>query len=125
MSDEERQSLVLRLLIHIIGDMHQPYHIMTRLNDHEFPASDDNGHLVKVDERDGISNLHDVLDSLVYEFPDEPSLPLSQADWDRLGQIADEWSTQYKSAYDSYTWNMVDYGYMAQEAYFRGIDKVL
>lgn len=95
---------------------------MTRLNDKEYPISDDNGHLVKVDIKAFVTNLHDVMDTLMYEFPTEPTLPLSQADWDKLGTVADQWFNQYKDFYDSYTWNMIDFGYLAQKAWSVAVD---
>lgn len=38
-NEEEGKSFALRLLIHLIGDIHQPLHVLTRVNE-EFPKGD-------------------------------------------------------------------------------------
>ena len=45
LSDEERLSYALRLLIHYIGDIHQPLHAISRV-DSKYPKGDAGGNFV-------------------------------------------------------------------------------
>jgi len=70
----------MRLLIHYVGDSHQPLHGSTRI-DHEFPESDFGGNTLHLPNHDRSKNLHAVWDHVVYEFPRNPKLPMDSETW--------------------------------------------
>ena len=77
-------SLNMRLVIHYAGDIHQPLHAMSRYTN-ELPDGDAGGNKFYLTKKDGISELHALWDSVIYEYDDDLSQPLSETDWDYLG----------------------------------------
>ena len=67
------KSFALRLLIHYVGDIHQPLHSTSRV-DSKYPRGDAGGNLFHVPSKEGAKNLHAVWDSVVYLFTATPSL---------------------------------------------------
>lgn len=65
-TEEEGLSTAMRLLIHYVGDIHQPLHATTKF-DATYPSGDRGGNSFKVLEKDGIKELHGVWDSILYE----------------------------------------------------------
>lgn len=61
------QSFNLRLLIHYIGDIHQPLHTVDHY-DQAHPNGDEGGNSVSIQGLDGIRNLHMLWDSVLTEF---------------------------------------------------------
>ena len=59
------QSFALRLLMHYVGDVHQPLHGSSRYSS-EYPTSDVGGNLFTLENYDGSKNLHAAWDALVY-----------------------------------------------------------
>lgn len=57
-------STMLRYLIHIVGDLHQPLHSMSRYTE-KYPNGDEGGNLVPINYLYGIDNLHKLWDSAV------------------------------------------------------------
>jgi hypothetical protein len=43
----------------------------------------------------GVSNLHSVWDSVIYQFPGYPVMPLSNSDWDWYSTQTETMSTDY------------------------------
>jgi hypothetical protein len=68
----------MRLLIHYVGDQHQPLHSTTRL-DKEFPKGDRGGNDFKLPSHYGLKELHAVWDRVVYELKKNPHLPFDAA----------------------------------------------
>lgn len=66
-------SFDLRLLIHYVGDVHQPLHAVTRYGK-DFPTGDKGGNSFKITSKDGVSNLHALWDSAVYVYENDLSL---------------------------------------------------
>lgn len=56
------KGLSLRILIHVLGDLHQPLHVATRVSQ-KYPAGDRGGNLVKLGKNAIASNLHFYWDS--------------------------------------------------------------
>ncbi len=67
-SENDAKSFALRLLIHYIGDSHQPCHSITRV-DSAYPKGDQGCNFERLPSREGASNLHAVWDSVAYEEP--------------------------------------------------------
>jgi len=82
--DEDARSFALRLIIHYIGDVHQPLHSTAAVN-YDYPTGDRGGNSEKLPSKGGASNLHAVWDSIIYEYTGYPSLPLSSSAWTTLG----------------------------------------
>ena len=64
-SEADGLSTAMRLILHYVGDIHQPLHATSRVN-HEFPQGDRGGNSVPLPSVDGAKNLHSVWDSVVY-----------------------------------------------------------
>jgi len=77
----DQLSFALRLMIHYVGDVHQPLHAETLVNS-QYPNGDAGGNYERVPNVDGVSNLHSVWDSVIYEYPGYPVMPIGTADWD-------------------------------------------
>lgn len=70
----------LRLLIHYVGDIHQPLHTVSRFAP-EFPKGDMGGNLFMLAEKDNITELHALWDSTVYEWDQDMIQPFSDDTW--------------------------------------------
>lgn len=90
----DQLSFALRLVIHYIGDIHQPLHAEAEINS-TYPSGDAGGNSEKVPSVDGVSNLHSVWDSVIYQFPGYPVMPLSTKDWDWYTATAEKISSEY------------------------------
>jgi len=77
-------STATRLLIHYTGDIHQPLHATSRVDD-EFPAGDRGGNSFPLTPKGGASNLHAVWDSIMYSQEGYATLPISDSDWETYG----------------------------------------
>jgi len=74
LSDEaDQRSFCLRLLVHYVGDVHQPLHT-TALVDSQYPSGDQGGNAEKIPSKSGVSDLHFVWDSVLYEYTGKPVL---------------------------------------------------
>lgn len=79
-NEEDARSFALRLVIHYVGDLHQPLHATTLVNN-EYPNGDAGGNFEHLPNICGASNLHSVWDSLAYDYCGYPNLPLNSRDW--------------------------------------------
>lgn len=59
------RSYAVRLLIHYIGDVHQPLHSTNRVNA-DFPTGDRGGNEFPLPNHYAANNLHSVWDSAIY-----------------------------------------------------------
>jgi hypothetical protein len=67
-NDEQRgKSYALRLLIHYLGDIHQPLHCLSRVDD-DYPAGDRGGNDFNLPTHYSAKELHAVWDAVIYEF---------------------------------------------------------
>jgi len=80
-------SSALRLVMHYIGDIHQPLHATSRVDD-KYPAGDRGGNSFPVKPVGDAHNLHSVWDSVGFEFVGREVLPYSDSDWKQLGEDA-------------------------------------
>ena len=86
-SMDNAYSTALRLLIHYVGDIHQPLHATARV-DHEYPKGDFGGNFVHLPTKDGVKNLHAAWDSVAYEFSGYAHLPFDTNGWNLNGSRA-------------------------------------
>lgn len=96
-SDEDDQkSFALRLIIHYHGDIHQPLHTVAAV-DKYYPKGDSGGNYEHIPEKGdtGVTNMHSVWDSVIYEDCGYPELPLDSDAWDTLTTNAGDIYTAY------------------------------
>ena len=93
-NESDGKSFALRLLIHYIGDSHQPCHSITKV-DSEYPSGDRGCNSERLPSLQGASNLHAVWDSVIYEEPGTQTLPFSSSNWATYGSIAKEFSSKW------------------------------
>lgn len=107
--DADGRSFALRLIIHYVGDIHQPLHATAEINS-QFPSGDRGGNSQWIPNKDGAGNLHAVWDSVIYQFTGYPNLPFNSARWTTLGDdtstINDEVTVPRSDYHDSdaYAW---------------------
>jgi len=78
--EEDQKSMAVRLIIHYLGDIHQPLH-SAALVDHTYPKGDAGGNFEHIPAMDSVSNLHAVWDSVLMTYEGFPKLPFSDDDW--------------------------------------------
>lgn len=83
--DRLNKSIYLRMLIHFYGDLHQPLHNVSLVNE-DFPKGDQGGNMFVLD-LPGARDLHTLWDMCVKKYPDIQH-PLSKAKFDQIDSIA-------------------------------------
>jgi hypothetical protein len=84
LSEKEGYSVALRLLIHYVADVHQPLHVMTRVNN-EYPSGDHSGQDFKIPVSDNARTLHEAFDAAMYKNRDKDlEGPFSRGEWKNL-----------------------------------------
>lgn len=66
-NEQRGKSYAIRLLIHYLGDIHQPLHSLARV-DSAYPSGDRGGNDFPVPSHYSTKELHAVWDSVMYEF---------------------------------------------------------
>ena len=93
-TEENAKSTAMRLLIHYLGDVHQPLHCTALVND-KYPKGDRGGNSFPIVPKDELNELHAIWDSIIYEYPGYPVLPFSDSDWESLGKNASRMFSDY------------------------------
>ena len=93
-SEDDAKSYALRLLIHYLGDIHQPLHAVALVDD-KYPKGDAGGNFIHLPPKGQVKNLHSVWDSLIYSRQDSPSMPYSSGGWNSLGSSVDTLTSKY------------------------------
>ena len=60
--------------------MHTPVHTTASVNS-TYPKGDRGGNSIKIEEIDGVDDLHAVWDSVLFEYKGSFDLPLNENDW--------------------------------------------
>ena len=81
---EDQFSFALRLIIHYAGDIHQPLHSVAEV-DNEYPEGDEGGNYEHIPSVNGVSNLHSVWDSVIYQYTGYASLVSKLRDFLKVG----------------------------------------
>ena len=102
----------MRLLLHYVGDVHQPLHSTSRVND-EFPKGDRGGNSETLD--DDLKELHAVWDSVLGEFSGYETLPFNSSQWKTYGDNAKR--IREENPVDDSVANNLDISEWAQEAF--------
>ena len=85
------KSMMMRFLIHFMGDMHQPLHV-TSMWSRDFPHGDYGGNLLKIKWDDNIVELHAFWDAGVGYLEWDVPRPLDAKGWGQIATYAD-WAT--------------------------------
>lgn len=93
MDDGLSRSFMLRYLIHVVGDIHQPLHGAAYYSD-KFPKGDRGGNSWKVTYNKEIDNLHKLWDSCVDQYGSIWT-PISDHYWETLEGFAKDLTQQY------------------------------
>lgn len=83
--DRLNKSIYLRLLIHFYGDLHQPLHNVSIVNEN-FPKGDEGGNKFVID-MPGARDLHTYWDQCLKKYSDI-HVPLTKAKFDKIDYIA-------------------------------------
>jgi hypothetical protein len=67
------RSYALRMLIHYLGDVHQPLHCSSRV-DKNYPSGDKGGNMFTLPNHYESAELHAAWDSVLYEYHKSPPL---------------------------------------------------
>lgn len=70
--EDDQKSFALRMVIHYVGDVHQPLHTTAEV-DPTYPTGDRGGNSEQVPSSHGASNLHAIWDSVIYVYDGKPS----------------------------------------------------
>ena len=71
--EADQKSFALRLVIHYTGDVHQPLHTVSAV-DETYPKGDRGGNDERMPEKEGVNELHALWDSVIYDFAGYPDL---------------------------------------------------
>jgi len=85
LGEKDGLSTALRLLIHYVGDIHQPLHASTRVN-YDYPKGDRGGNDFVLPSHYGVKELHAVWDDVFWEYFHKQATPFSEDDWAAQGK---------------------------------------
>lgn len=88
-SEDEARSVALRLIIHYMGDIHQPLHCSDRYT-HDLPKGDKGGNDFPLKYHYTANELHAVWDTVVYQYHTSIKRPFTADAFASFGDIADE-----------------------------------
>lgn len=74
--EADGKSFALRMLIHLVGDIHQPLHTVSAVNP-TYNTGDRGGNDETLPSICGVTNLHGVWDSISYNYCERLTMPLS------------------------------------------------
>jgi hypothetical protein len=120
--EEDARSFALRMIIHYVGDIHQPLHATTQISP-SYPNGDAGGNFEHLPNICGASNLHSVWDSLAYTYCGYVDLPMSDADWtwytETSQSIAGDYPIDKNQMYDGDfdKWAEISNNYAATDVY--------
>lgn len=96
-NEEVAKSYALRMLVHLIGDIAQPFHSMTRFDPDEMNG-DKGANTFKLKYRYRVKNLHSLWDKVLYEERNNVKRPFVQDTWDSFQVKVDRVMTEHADA---------------------------
>lgn len=105
-------AFMIRMLIHLVGDLHQPFHNIA-LYSSEFPNGDRGGNEFIVYHGSTKTNLHSFWDSIGYTGHKEYKFPLNSEEQDHIISRA----SSLVSTYGSFSVDQIDFPTWSQESY--------
>lgn len=111
------QSYALRLLIHYVGDIVQPFHNMDRF-DAEWPDGDSGANLFPLKYHYDVDELHALWDKVIYTQHTNIARPFTTATWDEFQpEVVDMMNTRAAAVADPSVYETLDFDMMTQEGY--------
>jgi len=110
------KSLLLRYLVHVVGDVHQPLHAVELFDDVHFPKGDMGGNLFLIEYSANINNLHKFYDSGADMLP-EFSRPLNSSSLLALNSIATNFTKEFPPN-STQVGNTTDFDEWVTEAFY-------
>jgi len=89
--------MMIRMLIHIVGDIHQPLHIANLFSE-QFPSGDEGGNLFMISYDENINELHALWDAGVGQLETDIPRPLSDESRALIESIAKNYTASYTRA---------------------------
>lgn len=109
-------ALMMRYLIHFVGDLHQPLHATTMFSS-KFPSGDRGGNSFKVYFDSQISNLHALWDSVLGELEKDITRPASNSAIADLETFCNQLMSKYTRADLSADLSVTDWNQWAQGSF--------
>lgn len=116
-NEQRGKSYAIRLLIHYLGDIHQPLHSLARV-DSDYPSGDRGGNDFPVPSHYSTKELHAVWDSVMYEFHVNDKVPYTDATWAALGSTVTKLRNRFSISPNEYNFFSPDQ--WAEESYKAG-----
>lgn len=94
--EADQRSFSLRMIIHYMGDLHQPLHASAEV-DETYPDGDAGGNFEQVPEvgSTGVTNLHAIWDSVIYTYTGYETMPFDESEWEWYTEQADKISAKH------------------------------
>jgi hypothetical protein len=118
-SEDEAKSLALRLIIHYMGDIHQPLHCSDRYTE-ELPKGDKGGNAFALKYHYSANELHAVWDNVIYSYHKNPKRPFTENSWLDFGALADDLVGQF--SFDKSEIETVDFKQFKDESFKIAVD---
>ena len=117
-NDEDvAKSYALRLLVHYMGDIAQPFHCADRYNS-EFPKGDKGANGFPLKNHYEVDELHALWDKVLYDQHNNIARPFTSSTWDDFEpQVADVMKTYAYAVDDSSVYESTEYKDFAKESY--------
>lgn len=130
------KGIALRMLIHCVGDIHQPMHCISYYNSTYFPNGDCGGTIFTID--DNTRTIHNLFDSAFHLAPHRPQRPINNEDKQVIEELVTmiqdkypESSLPQKDICDIDTWHKegydiaINFAYNAIEPYSKPTDNFI
>ena len=118
-TETEAKSMALRLIIHFMGDIHQPLHDSNMFSK-EFPKGDKGGNTILMKNHYTVKNLHSLWDTVLYKYHKTIYRPFTAESFDDFGKLATELRTKVEGSLTKSEIETIDFKLMEQESFDAG-----
>ena len=116
-NEDAAKSYALRLLIHYMGDLMQPFHCENRFNK-KYPSGDKGANAFALKNHYSVSELHALWDKILYDGKNNVARPFTDATWTSFQSDVDNVMTTYADAVKyKYYYQSVKYDDFAKESF--------
>ena len=116
-NEDVAKSYALRLLIHYMGDIAQPFHCEDRY-DEEFKEGDKGANLFPLPYHYDVDELHALWDKVLYDQHNNIARPFTESTWDDFQpQVTNVTDTYSYTVKDSSVYESTEYTSFAKESY--------
>ena len=116
-NEDVAKSYALRLLIHYMGDIAQPFHCEDRYDD-EFKEGDKGANLFPLPYHYEVDELHALWDKVLYDQHNNIARPFTESTWDDFQpQVTNVTDTYSYTVKDSSVYESTEYTSFAKESY--------